>query len=165
MPTQRILSIYIVCAMSLFSFRLSPAPIMGSVKHAFESGLWTEDIDGSIQYAKQVRRPVLVLFTGSDWCYWCKKLDEDILSQSAFRERMRGRFILLYVDFPRHSALPKDVSAKRNSLRQRFNINAYPTMVVLKDGDEFAGQVRGFPRGATAEKYISEIERIASTSQ
>jgi protein disulfide-isomerase len=36
---------------------------------------WTEDFDKAAARAREENKYVLVDFTGSDWCGWCKKLD------------------------------------------------------------------------------------------
>ncbi len=42
--------------------------------------LWTEDAQEAMTRAATQKKDLLVLFTGSDWCPYCKKLDEEVLS-------------------------------------------------------------------------------------
>ena len=131
------------------------------LKRAVDEGDWNENIEASQQYSKETRRPLLALFTGSDWCHFCKLLEANVLSTSAFREAVKGKYILLYVDFPRHKAVPKEVVQQRTRLAQKCGVRGYPTLVVLRDGDQILDKINGFRQGMTAEKYISQIEEIA----
>ena len=45
---------------------------------------WTEDIAAAIKTAEKEEKDLLLLYTGSDWCPPCKKLEADILSQEEF---------------------------------------------------------------------------------
>jgi len=40
--------------------------------------LWTEDARQAMARAAAEEKDLLIDFTGSDWCGWCKKLDEAI---------------------------------------------------------------------------------------
>jgi thioredoxin-related protein len=132
----------------------------GAVARAFDEGSWTEDIQAAERFSKERRHPLLALFTGSDWCHFCKQLEAQVLSTDAFREAVRGKYVLLYVDLPRKKAVPKEVLAERNRFAQQFSVNAFPTLVVL-EGDRYIDRIRGFRQGVTKESYIAEIERIA----
>jgi thioredoxin-related protein len=132
----------------------------GSLARAFEEGSWTEDIQAAERFSKERRHPLLALFTGSDWCHFCKQLEAQVLSTDAFRDAVRGRYVLLYVDLPRKKAVPKEVLAERNRFAQQFGVNAFPTLVIL-DGDRYVDRIRGFKQGVTKESYIAEIESIA----
>jgi len=131
------------------------------IKRAFDNGDWNDNIEASQRFSKEGRHPVLALFTGSDWCYFCKQLEANVLSTSAFREAVRGKYILLYVDFPRKKSVPKTALAERTRLAQKYGVTAYPTLVVLRDGDQYLDRISGFKSGVTAEDYISHIEDIA----
>ena len=51
--------------------------------------------------ASEKKQPILAVFSGSDWCYWCKRLDDEVLSQKYFIENVTNDVVLLYVDSPR----------------------------------------------------------------
>src|SRR4029077_667489 len=49
------------------------------------SGLtWSLDFPQALARARAGNKMVLIDFTGSDWCPWCIKFDEDVLSTSKF---------------------------------------------------------------------------------
>ena len=45
-----------------------------------EAGVWTQDTDAGFALAKEAGLPILLNFTGSDWCYWCKLMDRPLMS-------------------------------------------------------------------------------------
>ena len=45
---------------------------------------FTDDLDAAIAAAKKSGKTVYAVFSGSDWCYWCKVLEEGYLSKPEF---------------------------------------------------------------------------------
>lgn len=131
------------------------------LRRAFDAGNWNDNIDASQQFSKETRRPILALFTGSDWCHFCKLLDAQVLSTKTFRDAVRGKYILLYVDFPRRNPAPEDVRDKRMRLAQKYGVRGYPTLVILERGDRELDRISGFKQGMTAENYVAAIQNIA----
>ena len=37
-------------------------------------GKWTQDLDAAKKLAKEKDLPMLINFSGSDWCGWCKRM-------------------------------------------------------------------------------------------
>ena len=52
---------------------------------------WREDLAAAARDARQSRRLLLLNFSGSDWCGWCKRLDAEVFSQPAFERKASGR--------------------------------------------------------------------------
>lgn len=46
--------------------------------------LWRMDLPGALSQAQSENKLVLLDFTGSDWCPWCIKFDQEVLSTSQF---------------------------------------------------------------------------------
>jgi len=58
--------------------RKKSPPLEGLSKEDFDTegakvGRWTMDLDAAKKLATDKQLPILLNFTGSDWCYWCKK--------------------------------------------------------------------------------------------
>ena len=62
---------------------------------------WMTDFAAAQKLAKETKKPMLVDFTGSDWCPWCIRLDKEVFAQKAFRDYAAGNLILVKIDFPR----------------------------------------------------------------
>ena len=103
---------------------------------------------------------MLVDFTGSDWCYYCKKMEADVLSKPEFAEYANQNLVLLIVDFPRSKELPKDVAQRNDVLRRVMHVDGYPTFVVLNsEGDELdrrVGYLNGGPENFIRFLKVSE---------
>lgn len=50
----------------------------------YELGAWSENWDLAMNAAKELKRPVLVNFTGSDWCMWCIRLVNESFQKMNF---------------------------------------------------------------------------------
>ena len=40
-------------------------------------GVWTMDFDAAVKLAGEKKLPLILNFTGSDWCGWCKLMDKN----------------------------------------------------------------------------------------
>ena len=45
---------------------------------------FTDDLDAAIAASKKSGKAVYAVFSGSDWCYWCKVIEEGYLSKKDF---------------------------------------------------------------------------------
>ena len=123
-----------------------------------ESG-WLNDYKRAQQEAKTNNKFLLLDFTGSDWCGWCKKLDKEILSQSQFKDYARENLVLLEVDFPRAKAQNAEVRKQNQELAQQYQVEGFPTIVVLNGDGQKLWQYDGyFPDGLAA--FIVQLEKL-----
>jgi len=130
----------------------------GEPAAAAESTLWLTNYEQALKVATEKNRPVLVDFTGSDWCGWCIKLDKEVFSKDAFKAYARDNLVLLKLDFPRRKMLPKEKSARNQELAEIFGIRGFPTIVLLgADGKEKART--GYQRGG-AEAYVEHLKGL-----
>ena len=90
---------------------------------------WSDDYEKSLAKAKETKKNVLLDFTGSDWCGYCMKLDEEVFSKSAFKKFAKENLVLVELDFPHGSPLPKKTKAQNDALGAKFKVNGYPTQV------------------------------------
>lgn len=112
---------------------------------------WTTNYQGALSQAKSSGKPIVLFFTGSDWCGWCKKLEEEALNTPEFRQLAGDKFIFVLLDFPMNKPTDPKVVEQNKQLQQRFNIKGYPTLIILdKDGNQIgstgyrAGGARAF---------------------
>ena len=62
---------------------------------------WMTDFDAAVKKATAENKKLLVDFSGSDWCGWCIKLDEEVFSKQEFIDEASKQFIFVLLDFPR----------------------------------------------------------------
>ena len=123
-----------------------------------ESG-WLNDYKKAQQEAKATNKFLLLDFTGSDWCGWCKKFDREILSQSQFKDFARGNLVLVELDFPRAKPQNPEVKKQNLELAQQYQVQGFPTIVVLNSNGQKLWQYDGyFPGGP--EAFIAQLEKL-----
>jgi protein disulfide-isomerase len=115
--------------------------------------LWQTNVQEAIEISKETGKPIFAFFTGKEWCSWCKKLDQQILSQPPFIEYAKENLILLELDFPRGR---RDLPKEQLVLARKFKIQGYPTVIVMDSETNLLGQT-GFEY-MTPEQYVTHIQ-------
>ena len=120
---------------------------------------WLSDYKKAQQAAKASNKFLLLDFTGSDWCGWCKRLEQEILSQSQFENYARENLVLLEVDFPRAKPQSPELRKQNQELAQQYQVEGFPTIVVLNGDGQKLWQYDGyFPDGLAA--FIAQLEKL-----
>ncbi len=121
---------------------------------------WLTDFAAAQAQAKAGNKLVLLDFTGSDWCEWCIKMDEEALDTQPFKDYADANLVLVEVDFPEHKKLPDKLAQQNGSLQQRFNIEGYPTFVVLGPDGKTLTTMVGYQPGGPAS-FIAQLKKFA----
>jgi disulfide reductase len=120
---------------------------------------WVNDYKKAQQEAKASDKFILLDFTGSDWCPWCKKFDKEILSQSQFKDYARENLVLMEVDFPRAKLQSPELKKQNQELAQQYQVEGFPTVVVLNGAGQKLWQYDGyFPDGPAA--FIAQLAKL-----
>ncbi|MDQ6810229.1 MAG: thioredoxin family protein [Verrucomicrobiota bacterium] len=135
----------------------SVAMLFGSSARAADLA-WLSDFKQAQQEAKSGNRLLLMDFTGSDWCGWCIKLNKEVFSKPEFKEYATKNLVLMEVDFPRAKQVAATVKAQNENLAQHFNIQGFPTIVVLNSDGKKVGELGYMEGGPTA--FIAELEKL-----
>ena len=83
-----------------FLFAVAASVLISAPFASAESG-WLTDYKKAQQEAKAGNKFLLLDFTGSDWCGWCKKFDKEVLLQPEFKDFARDNLVVVELDFPR----------------------------------------------------------------
>lgn len=130
------------------------AAVIAKVKQ----GDWLENYAEALAAAKQLKRPVLIDFTGSDWCGWCIRLDREVFSQKAFIKYAKRDLVLLKLDFPQRKKLSEALQKQNMELAKKFGIRGFPTIVIVDaEGKEIART--GYQRGG-AKNYVDHLKDL-----
>jgi protein disulfide-isomerase len=121
---------------------------------------WTVDFGKASARAAAEGRPILVNFTGSDWCVWCLKLRDEVFAQQHFLDFAASSLVLVELDFPRSKELPEGLVAQNRALRERFQVSGYPTVILLNSRGEEIGRL-GYMQGG-AKTFVREIRRLVA---
>lgn len=110
-----------------------------------------ESLDKIIETATAKKTPILLLFTGSDWCPPCMRMEKEVFNTPEFENYAKADIAFVKLDFPRRSAQSEEIKTRNEALAQKFGITGFPTMVLLSSsGKELAKQVGGVSGGASA---------------
>ena len=125
---------------------------------------WQTDFDAAKQQAKKENKPLLLDFTGSDWCGFCIKLKKAVWDKPEFEEYAKKNLVLVELDFPNKKTQPAQVKKQNEKLRQEYKIQGYPTVVVLDAEGKELGRMEGY-EGDDAAAYIKRIEAIIAKAK
>lgn len=118
---------------------------------------FTDNIDEALAKAKAEGKLVYACFSGSDWCYWCKKLEEEVLSDPVFVAGVMNDYVLVFIDSPENKALLSDhAKAENEKLTKKYGIRGFPTALIL-DGDGKKVGETGYRQGGAAE-YVKHLK-------
>jgi protein disulfide-isomerase len=118
---------------------------------------WSTDLPKAQAQAKADNKMVLMDFTGSDWCGWCKKFDKEALSTDKFADYAKAHLELVVVDFPREKPQSDALKAANKALGEKYGVNGYPTFVVLNADGKEIGRQEGYAPGGP-EAFIAQLE-------
>ena len=119
---------------------------------------WVDNFEQAMQSASKSNKPIILYFTGSDWCGWCKKMDQEVFSSPAFAEEVGHKFVFVKVDFPMNSKLPEAQARQNAQLKQRYGVTGYPTIVIVDSKGGFIGET-GYRSGG-GKAYAQWLEQF-----
>jgi thioredoxin-related protein len=96
-----------------------------------ETSDWLTDYGVAKKKAKQENKPILALFTGSDWCPICQKWEKEVFSTAQFQEYAKENLVLLLVDFPDKKPLPKAQERANDTLKYKYKVDEFPMAVLI----------------------------------
>ncbi len=118
---------------------------------------WRNDYAAAVASAAENKRPLLLNFTGSDWCVWCHRLRDEVFQTQVFANYASESLVLVELDFPRKKTLPTELKKQNDTLAEKFSVTGYPTVILLSpEGTELArlGYMQGGPK-----TFVRELKR------
>jgi thioredoxin-related protein len=138
-------------------FSLVCFSLLVSAFQVFASEAWLTDFDQARAKAQEGNKPILALFTGSDWCPGCKRLQKEVLSTPEFSDYAAKNVVLLEVDFPMKKAQSKEQKQANEKLQDKYDVEAYPTVVVINAKGKKLGKIEF--EGEDAKAFIGRIDK------
>ena len=124
-----------------------------------EKAVWSDNYVQVRKTASEKKVPILMLFSGSDWCPPCIQLDRTVLDTREFAAyAAKGKFVLFKADFPRNKKIAPETAAQNRQLMQTYGIQGVPT-ILLTDANGKVFAQTGFRRGGV-KKYIQHLENL-----
>jgi len=123
------------------------------------SDMWFVDWDKAYAEAKRKRKKLFVLNTGPDWCGWCVKLRRDVLDSPEFEKYARKNLVLLYLDNPHHTPMPKEQRAHNRTVCRALGFSGcVPNAGVFTTNGKKLGVIGG--GNLMADEYVDRIEKV-----
>lgn len=122
-------------------------------------GVWLTDAAKAKAEAAKSGKPILMDFTGSDWCGWCVKLKKEVFDTPEFTAWAKDKVVLLEVDFPRKKEQSAEAKKVNRELAETYKIEGYPTIIIADAAGKELGRL-GYQKGgpapwtAAADKFI-----------
>ena len=144
------------------TFLALPLCLLATVLSA--APVWLTDLDAAKAKGVKENKPVLVDFTGSDWCPPCIQLHK-VVFQSAEFAAVASKYVLVELDYPRKTPQAPELKAKNAELSKKFGISGFPTVLLIdaKSGEVF-GKTVGFG-GQTAKEYLDKLASFKNTPE
>lgn len=137
-------------------------PADAGAVHGAAGPAWHTNYAGAAARATRTGRPLLLFFTGSDWCDWCRALRDEVFDTPEFADWARRAVVLVEVDFPRYARQNPARKRQNRRLAKRFADlvrGGYPTVVFLDPtGKRTLGDL-GYVAGGP-ESWIEAADRI-----
>jgi len=119
---------------------------------------WLTNYEEALALSKKENKPILMSFSGSDWCANCMRLERVVFSSNAFKTFSAKNFVLLKVDFPakKKNKLSPEMTKQNDSLAEKFNKSgSFPTVIILGIDGKLIGTT-GYKK-MSAEAYVTHL--------
>ena len=120
---------------------------------------WTSDYAAAKKQAAEGKKDLLIDFTGSDWCGWCIKLNDEVFKHEPFKAGVKDNFVLVELDFPKDTSKLSEETQKQNAeLGKKYAVQGYPS-IVLCDAEGRPYAATGYQPGGP-EKYVTHLNEL-----
>lgn len=122
------------------------------------SQVWENNLEQAKKEATEQNKKILLVFSGSDWCGPCIKLDKIVWQSDVFKKESEKNWILLKADFPKKKAdlLSPELTENNKKLAEKYNKGGNFPLVVLLDNNGKVISMTGF-KNVTAEEYLKSL--------
>ncbi len=122
---------------------------------------WETSFETAKKRASEEKRNILLVFSGSDWCIPCMKLEKEIWESPDFKKDADSHFILLRADFPKRKAnkLSEEQQKENDHLAELYNKQGlFPMVEVLDKNGKVLG-TSGY-KGVSPREYIAILHSL-----
>ena len=124
---------------------------------------WKTNLEEAKNEAANENKNILIVFSGSDWCAPCMKLEKIVWKSEAFKTEAEKKWVLVRADFPKKKGnqLSKDLTESNNLLAEKYNKGGSFPLVVLADKKGKVIGMTGF-KNVSAEEYMKIINALGN---
>jgi protein disulfide-isomerase len=120
----------------------------GSFAAEAQELVWETNVTKAMAISTETKKPLLLFFTGSDWCGWCIRLQKEVLKTPEFAAWAKENVVLVELDYPRKAPQTEEIKKQNNELQMAFGIQGFPT-IILANASTKEGKVNFEGIGST----------------
>lgn len=124
---------------------------------------WFCDYDDAMEKAQQTGKAVAVFFHSSDNDN-SRKFKTERMESNRFKNKMRDRLLVLYMDYPNNADTSKDKRYREQvqhntRIAEKFHVSNYPTVIILDSTGKEIGRLDTNTNGAVSA-FVEKAEKI-----
>jgi thioredoxin-related protein len=133
---------------------------------AQEDLTWHTDMAKASELSMKEKKPLMLFFTGSDWCGWCIRLQKEVFKKEEFIKWAKQNVILVELDFPKRTAQEEAIKQQNYQMQQIFQVKGYPTVWLVNPEKTAEGKINLSALGSTGyvaggpEKWLEGVNSI-----
>ena len=144
---------FVRCVASTVAVMVFGVLVLATATRASEE--WLTDYDEALAESARTGKPVMTLFTGSDWCPHCRTLEERVFATPEFQAWSEEHVVLLMIDLP-ESGISPAVRSERSRICLKYGVRTFPSVLVLDSFGEKITEEKGY-RGTPASTWIQRL--------
>lgn len=123
------------------------------------SDRWLTNYEAALTQAAETGRPVLTIFTGSDWCPHCKTLEDNVLASETFLTWAEDNVVLLMIDLPQQG-ISQAVRSERSQVCIKYGVRTFPSALLIGPGGEKITVKSGYTGESAATWVAAMAEKV-----
>lgn len=144
-----------LCFLGNSFLEAAPAKKTSTAKHRASNIEWKTNYKETYEQAKATGKPLVLFFTGSDWCTWCTKLEREVFETPEFANSANQEFLFVLLDYPRKTSLPKHLTEQNSQLKDKYKVSSFPTVLVIDDNENIILRT-GYRKGG-GQSYLKHL--------
>ena len=119
---------------------------------------WKNTFEEAKNQALTENKNIVLVFSGSDWCAPCIKLDKTVWQSDEFKKESETNWVIYKADFPKKKAnqLSSTLTESNKLLASKYNTSGNFPLVVLLDKNGIVLGMEGY-KNYSASDYIKLI--------
>jgi thioredoxin-related protein len=124
----------------------------------FQAQNWQSNFEQAKELATKESKNIVLVFSGSDWCAPCMKLEKNIWNSEEFKAEAQQNWIIYKADFTKKKAnqLSEELTQQNKLLAEKYNKGgSFPLVILLDTSGKVLG-ITGF-KNSSPQEYINLI--------
>jgi len=114
-----------------------------------------------VRKARESNRPILLHFY-TDWCKWCKRMDEETFANLRIQDFLNRSFITIRINTESKERIRVEGRKVRTAdLARRFGVRSFPTTVFLESDGSPIGPLPGYVDPDLFHKVLAYVHEKA----